>query len=153
MDKAGPVVKQEDRLPLIKVVGTSGSGKSTLVAGLRRLGYRARPVSQEHSDVPDLWQQFDRPFVLICLYADLAAQCRRRPGGAASQETARREDHRLANARQAADLRIDTSSLTPEQVLKLALVYLRHIRVAHTDSPLSPVPLTGSATLSAPQQG
>lgn len=152
MPNSRPAAAPEDRLPLIKVVGTSGSGKSTLVAELRRLGYRARPVSQEHSDVPDLWQQFGRPFVLIYLYSDLAAQCRRRPGAAADHETARREDHRLAGARQAADLRIDTSNLTPEEVVKLAVVYLQHIRVAHADSPLGPVPLTGSATLSAPQQ-
>lgn len=151
METTRPAAKQEDRLPLIKVVGASGSGKSTLVAGLRKLGYRARPVSQEHSDVPDLWQQFDRPFVVIYLYCDLATQRRRRPGSAVSPDTARIEEHRLAAARQAADLRIDSSSLTPEEVLKLAVVYLQHIRVAHAESPLGPVPLTGSASRSAPK--
>lgn len=151
MEKASATALEE-RLPLIKVVGTSGSGKSTLVAGLRRLGYRARPVSQEHSDIPDLWQQFDRPFVVIYLYADLAAQRQRRPGTAINHDTARREEHRLAAARQAADLRIDTSSLRPDEVLTLAIVYLQHIKVAHSASPLGPIPLTGSATLSAPRQ-
>ncbi len=106
--------KSDDLLPLIKVVGTSGSGKSTLVAGLRNRGYNARPVSQEHSDVPDLWQQFDRPFVLIYLYADLAAQQARRPGSGSGEESFRQEQRRLSYARRAADLRVDTSALTSE---------------------------------------
>ena len=143
-------VTQEQRLPLIKVLGTSGSGKSTLVTGLRRLGYNTRPVSQEHSDVPDLWQQFDRPYVVIYLYAGLAAQQARRPGNSSTPESMRQEEHRLAHARHAADLRIDTSNLTSEEVLKLAVVYLQHVRVAHADHPLGPIPLTGSATRSAP---
>ena len=52
-------------LPLIKVVGISASGKSTLVKALRQRGYRARPVSQEHSNVPSLWQQFEEPEIDI----------------------------------------------------------------------------------------
>ena len=67
------------RLPLNKVVGVSASGKSTLVAGLRQAGYYARPVSQEHSHLPDLWQQFDRGRVLIYLDNDLESQRQRRP--------------------------------------------------------------------------
>jgi len=143
--------KSDELLPLIKVVGTSGSGKSTLVAGLRKRGYNARPVSQEHSDVPDLWQQFDRPFVLIYLHADLAAQQARRPGSASGEESFRQEQRRLAHARRAADLRIDTSALTVQNVLELAAIFLDHVRVRHADHPLGPIPLTGSATLSAPQ--
>src|SRR4051794_16737319 len=65
-------------LPIIKVVGISGSGKSTLVAALRAQGYDARPVSQEHSQVPNLWQQFERSTYLIYLYASLEVQQRRR---------------------------------------------------------------------------
>src|SRR5262245_17548395 len=65
-------------LPIIKVVGISGSGKSTLVRGLRAAGYDARPVSQEHSNVPTLWQQFERTTYLIYLYTSLGAQQRRR---------------------------------------------------------------------------
>jgi predicted ATPase len=143
--------KKDNRLPLIKVVGTSGSGKSTLVAGLRKLGFNARPVSQEHSDVPDLWQQFDRPFILIYLHADLAAQQARRPGSAAAEESFRQERRRLAHARRAADLRIDTSALTAKDVLELAVIFLDHVRVTHADHPLGPIPLTGSATRSAPE--
>ncbi len=68
-----------NKLPVIKVVGVSASGKSTLVKGLRAAGYDARPVSQEHSNVPDLWKQFDFPKVLIYLDVTLAMQEKRRP--------------------------------------------------------------------------
>ncbi len=134
----------EEKLPLIKVVGMSASGKSTLVQGLRAAGYRARPVSQEHSNIPDLWHQFDRPFVLIYLHVDLAGQRRRRPDVSWSREAWHLEWERLAHARSHADLRIDTGDLTPDQVLEIALRFLRRLGVAHADHPLPPVPATGS---------
>ena len=67
-----------EKPPLIKVVGVSASGKSTLVTSLREVGF-ARPVSQEHSDVAELWKQFGFPRVLIFLDNDLAGQRGRRP--------------------------------------------------------------------------
>jgi len=132
-------------LPLIKVVGASGSGKSTLVSGLRRAGYNARPVSQEHSNIPDLWQQFDRPAVLIFLDVDIESQRRRRPDVTWTDEALFTERQRLAHARDHADLRINTSALSPERVLALVLAYLRHARIRHADHPLEPVPATGGA--------
>ena len=129
--------------PLIKIVGISGSGKSTLVHGLRRAGYNARPVSQEHSGIPDLWAQFDRPHVLIYLYVDLAGQTSRRPDIGGTAQAHAEEETRLAHARQHADLRIDTSQLTPDAVCGVALAYLRHRRVAHAPGPLPPLPRTG----------
>jgi hypothetical protein len=139
-----------DRLPLVKVVGLSGSGKSTLVQGLRRAGYAARPVSQEHSSVPDLWRQFDRPAVLIHLGLNLAEQMRRRPDVVWTAEALAIEELRLAHAREHADLRIDTSALTAGQVLALALAYLRRRGLAHSPAPLPPLPATGSAERTAP---
>jgi RNase adaptor protein for sRNA GlmZ degradation len=134
-----------DNLPLIKVVGVSGSGKSTLVAGLRRAGYNARPVSQEHSNVPELWQQFDYPAVLIFLLGDLPSQRRRRPDVTWTAAALAEEYRRLAHARDHADLKIDTSGLSGESVLSLAVAYLRHLQVAHADGALAPLPATGSA--------
>ncbi len=140
-------------LPLIKVLGVSGGGKSTLVAGLRKLGYNARPVSQEHSDVANLWQQFEPAYVVIYLYADLAAQKARRPDNPPTRASRRQEEQRLASARQAAGLRVDTSNLGAAEVLKLAVVYLDHIHAPRADHALGPIQLTGSATHSAPQDG
>ena len=132
-------------LPVVKVVGTSASGKSTLVTCLRAHGYDARPVSQEHSEVPDLWQRFDRPYALIFLSADLRTQQKRRPDQAWTYSELVRERMRLANAREAADVRIDTSELNPERVCEIALTYLRQIGVGFTTEPLPPVRATGSA--------
>jgi hypothetical protein len=142
---------EPDRYPLIKVVGISGSGKSTLVHRLRQRGYNTRPVSQEHSGIPDLWAQFDRPQVLIYLFVDLAGQVSRRPDIGWTAEARAEEETRLAHARIHADLRIDTSQLTPDAVFGLALAYLRHRRVAYAPGPLPALPRTGgSAAPTAP---
>jgi hypothetical protein len=138
-------VRATTPLPVIKVAGVSGSGKSTLVHGLRQNGYNARPISQEHSNVPDLWQQFDHPDVLIVLWVDLASQRVRRPDVTWTIEALAEEGQRLAHARDHANLKIDTSGLAPEDVLKLALAFLRHRRVAHAPGPLGDLPATGSA--------
>ena len=137
-------------LPILKVVGTSASGKSTLVACLRRLGYDARPVSQEHSEVPDLWQRFDKPYVLIFLQASLAAQRARRPGQQRDYSELVREQTRLANARDAADLRVDTSALDAKQVCEVVVTFLDKIGVKHADEPLAPVRATGSSKPTSP---
>lgn len=138
-------LQEPDSYPLIKVVGISASGKSTLVHALRQLGYRARPVSQEHSNVPHLWAQFDRPAVLIYLHADIAAQRQRRPHLDWTPNAHAEEEARLANARDHADLRIDTSTLTPGEVLEIALALLKHRRVAHAPHPLPDLPRTGGS--------
>jgi RNase adaptor protein for sRNA GlmZ degradation len=136
-----PVVKP---LPIIKVVGISGSGKSTLVRALRADGYDARPVSQEHSNVPTLWQQFDRPTYLIYLSASLEVQQSRRQDVTWSEAAHQEEVRRLAHAREHADLRIDTGSLTPEGVHKVVRSFLTRRRVRHADRALEPVQATGS---------
>lgn len=133
------------QLPVIKVVGISGSGKSTLVKCLRFRGFDARPVSQEHSDVPDLWQRFDHPFALIYLSVSLAEQTNRRPTQTWTYTDLAREQMRLANAREAADLRVDTSNLNPEQVCEVVVAYLNRIGIEHGPGPLPPVRPTGSA--------
>jgi hypothetical protein len=132
-------------LPIIKVVGISGSGKSTLVRGLRAAGYDARPVSQEHSHVPNLWQQFDRPAFLIYLHANLEDQRARRPDVTWTALAHQEEVQRLRHAREHADLRIDTGNLTPNGVLQIALRFLTSKRVRHAAQPLDPLPATGSA--------
>ena len=132
-------------LSVIKVVGLSAGGKSTLVAGLRRAGYDARAVSQEHSSVPDLWRQFDPPAALIYLGVTLDTQRRRRPDITWSQATHDDERARLADARAHADLHIDTSGLDPAQVLDVALRFLRGLRLHKADYPLAPRPTTGGS--------
>lgn len=135
----------DDNFPLIKVVGVSASGKSTLVQGLRARGYNARPVSQEHSSVPDLWQQFDKPRLLIFLDVTLDEQRRRRPDVSWSRGWHFTELNRLHHARSHADLQINTSGILPDGVLDIALVFLRHQQIDHADAPLPPLGATGTA--------
>lgn len=133
-------------LPIIKVVGISGSGKSTLVRALRTSGYDARPVSQEHSHVPDLWQQFDLPAYLIYLNASLEEQRARRQDVTWSAAAHQEEVRRLTHARDHADLRIDTAGLTPSGVQQVALSFLVRQRVRHADHPLEALPSTGGSS-------
>jgi RNase adaptor protein for sRNA GlmZ degradation len=132
-------------LPLIKVVGVSGSGKSTLVRGLREAGYDARPVSQEHSHIADLWQQFDPPRILLYLEADLACQQHRRPDVAWTAEHLQEERIRLAHAFEHADLALNTARLDAPTLLKIVQAFLAARQVRRHNQPLPPLPATGSS--------
>jgi len=136
---------------IIKVVGLSAGGKSTLVRRLRQAGYDARPVSQEHSNVPALWQQFDQTAVLIYLDIDLETQRSRRPDVTWDEATLLTERKRLAHAYEHADLKINTAGLAAEDVLKVALAFLQNQRIRHADEPLPPLASTGSALVPAPE--
>ena len=129
---------------LVKIVGVSAAGKSTLVAGLRRLGFNARPVAQEHSQVPDMWQQIRPPRLLVFLDADLPAQGARRPDVSWNEPWRRTELQRLEHARGHADLVIDTSILTPKNVLEQAVDFLRKRKVQPAPGPLPELPRSGS---------
>ena len=131
-------------LDLVKIVGVSAAGKSTLVAGLRELGYNARPAAQEHSQVPDMWQRIRPPNWLIFLDADLTAQGERRPDVSWNEPWRRTELNRLAHARSHADLVIDTSFLTPINVLNQAVDFLRVSSAQAAPGPLTALPRTGS---------
>ena len=134
-------------LDLVKIVGVSAAGKSTLVASLRRLGYNARPVAQEHSQVPDMWKRIRPPNWLIFLDADLTAQGERRPDVSWDEPWRRTELERLAHARLHANLVIDTSLLSAEKVLKQAVDFLRLSSVKAACGPLAELPRTGSVWL------
>ncbi len=138
-------------LSLIKVVGISASGKSTLVKNLRRAGYNARPVSQEHSHVPSLWQQFDRASVLIYLEIDLEGQRQRRPDVTWDPAALLSEQERLTHAREHADLKINTTNAEQATVLKVALAFLENQRIRHANQPLPPIAATGSALVPPPE--
>ena len=128
---------------LVKVAGVSAAGKTTLVAALRQLGYNARPVAQEHSEVPDMWQRIRPPQWLLFLDADLPAQGARRPDVNWSEPWRRTELERLKHARGHADLLIDTSSLTANGVLRQAVRFLCLNGVRPAPAPLAELPRTG----------
>ena len=112
----------------IKVVGPCASGKSVLAAALRELGYDAHSAAQDHSYVPDMWQQLNPPDLLIYLDVTLqVAHQRGRTGTGWDQAYLDEQHHRLRHARTYCDLYLATDGLSREQVLAQVLGYLQQV--------------------------
>jgi GTPase SAR1 family protein len=111
----------------IAVVGACASGKSTLVDALRRAGYEARHVAQEHSYVPSMWQRITRPDVLIYLDVDYDTILTRRPNFNFQPADLDQQNFRLAHARENCDLYLDTTGLTTAEVRDKSLDFLRGV--------------------------
>ncbi len=109
--------------PTIGVVGVCGSGKTELARRLRARGYVVRHIAQEHSYAPKMWQRRGRPDALIYLHVSFPITMQRKSfhwNESEYQEQLRR----LADARQHADLTINTDHLTPEEVAAAALDFI-----------------------------
>ena len=106
----------------IVVVGPCASGKTTLVARLQQLGLDARNVAQEHSGIKTFWRK-NRPDVLVMLEASLPVIRRRRsvPWG---EERLVVQRERLKDAREHADLFIQTDPLSREEVAERVLQFI-----------------------------
>jgi thymidylate kinase len=114
---------EDSRRLRVAVVGPCTSGKSTLTAALLALGYDARQPAQEHSYVPDMWQRLVKPDVLV--YLDVSYEAaRQRRKISWGPERLDKQAGRLAHARQHANLYIDTSSLTADQVQARVIDFL-----------------------------
>lgn len=107
----------------VAVVGHCASGKSTLVTNLRRHGYDANAVAQEHSGIPWLWRHSE-PDVLIYLDVPLET-VRERRGAEWPQTVYDAQETRLAEARAHADLVLDTSKESARAVTAHSLTFLR----------------------------
>ena len=105
----------------VAVVGPCASGKSTLVSALRDAGYDARHVAQDHSFVSDMWRRVSQPDILIYLDVTYEAIKRRRPKTTYRPADLIEQEKRLAHARENCDFLIDTTPLTPSEVLQAAL--------------------------------
>ena len=109
---------------LIGVVGPCGSGKSTLITGLEAHGYRCRHIAQEHSYVQAMWQIITKPDLLIYLHSSFENSTNRRRLNW-QEEDYIEQLRRLTHARQHADKIIHTDNATPNQVLQIALDFLK----------------------------
>jgi deoxyadenosine/deoxycytidine kinase len=109
---------------LIGIVGPCGAGKSTLEEGLKREGYRARAVVQEHSYVPDMWQRLTKPDLLVFLQASHSVCAARRHFSWTEAEW-QEQQHRLRHARAHADFYLDTDALDSQQVKAEVVQFLR----------------------------
>lgn len=104
----------------VAVLGVCGAGKTTLAGSLRAHGYDARQIGQEHSGVRRLWRRRFDPDLLVYLDASPEA-VRRRLGSLPYGDTYTHQRARLELARREANVRVDTSALTPEEVLRQVL--------------------------------
>ena len=105
---------------LIGVVGVCASGKSTLIKGLNARGYNCRHIAQEHSYVQDMWQRITRPDVLIYLAVSYEkASIRKKLNWTMAEYEIQLS--RLKHAREHAEIIIDTDSLTPDELINIAI--------------------------------
>jgi cytidylate kinase len=108
----------------IGIVGPCSAGKSTLVKGLKGRGYpNVRPISQEHSYVPYMWQRITNPDVLIYLDVSYENAQKRRWLNWTAGEFAE-QLRRLEHARQHAHLYVDTNPLSVGEVLDEVVRFL-----------------------------
>jgi ABC-type cobalamin/Fe3+-siderophores transport system ATPase subunit len=124
-----PVNIHETKADLLGIVGPCSAGKSTLIGKLHELGYICRHIAQEHSYVPDMWQQLVNPAALIYLDVSYKVSMQRRPMNLNLAEF-NEQKNRLSHAFQNADLCIFTDEMTPVQVLDKVTEFLddNHIR-------------------------
>jgi broad-specificity NMP kinase len=99
----------------IGVTGTCGSGKSELVTRLKERGYNVRHIAQEHSYAPRMWRQISNPDLLIFLEVSYAVTLKRIRFKWTEEEYLE-QLHRLRDAREHANIRINSDSHSPTEI-------------------------------------
>jgi deoxyadenosine/deoxycytidine kinase len=118
----------------IGVVGPCAAGKTTLIVALKKFGFRAHHIAQEHSYVADMWLRISKPDILIYLDVSFKNSMLRRHMNWEEADFLE-QVHRLQHARRHASLYIDSNNLTPDEVLQKTLSFL----AAHEPKSGSPV--------------
>lgn len=108
----------------VAVVGCCASGKSSVVAALRQSGTNAWSVAQEHSAIAELWRHLS-PDRLVYLDVSLETLRRRRNNDRWPSWIYDVQHERLTNARQHADVVIQTDALTVDQIVEIIRRELR----------------------------
>lgn len=104
----------------VAVVGYCASGKTSVVAGLRDRGVDAWAVAQEHSGIQELWRHLN-PDRLVFLDVSLATLRQRRNDDRWPAWIYDVQHERLADARDHADVWVETDTLTLDQVVNVVL--------------------------------
>ncbi|MCA0351763.1 MAG: hypothetical protein LCH85_07175 [Chloroflexi bacterium] len=108
----------------VVIVGPCAAGKSTLRQGLETHGIQARVIAQEHSGIRGLWRKHQANY-LIYLDVDLPAVHERgRPSFPAWLHN--QQQQRLQEARAAADIYLDTTKHSINDVLNRVLSTINH---------------------------
>ena len=96
---------------------------------MRRNGWKARAIAQEHSYVPYMWRKITNPDILIYLDASYPSTIQRRKLNWTEAEY-QIELERLAHARQHADITIQTDNLDLAGVARTAVRELERLLAA-----------------------
>ena len=107
----------------IAVVGVCAAGKTTLVQGLKDAGFDAYNVAQEHSCIRAFWNKH-KPDVLVMIDATLPAIKKRRRVSW-TEERLVVQHERLRDAREHADLYVQTDDLSASEVWEKVIAFLR----------------------------
>jgi deoxyadenosine/deoxycytidine kinase len=107
----------------IGIVGPCAAGKTTLANNLAKLGFDARAIGQEHSQVQTMWRQMTHPDILIYLEASLQTICARL-NVVWEQNYLDEQNRRLGDARAHADFTLATDGLEREEVLVCVVDFL-----------------------------
>lgn len=110
---------------VIGIVGPCAAGKTTLIKKLSDLGISAKHIAQEHSFVPAMWELLTSPDILIFLDVSFEESMRRRKQDWDLKDY-QEQHHRLRHARQNAALYLDTTNLSPENVLSQVLQFIEN---------------------------
>ncbi len=110
-------MRETDKRLIIGLVGPCKSGKTVLKRGLTARGYAVKHIAQEHSFVPEMWQKIAKPDVLVFLDVSFPVTLQR-SSLHWHQSEYEEQLRRLTHAREHAHIYIDTSPLTPQQVLE-----------------------------------
>lgn len=115
----------KDKPLIVGVVGPCGSGKSTLISTMRQalVPYRIYHIAQEHSYVMTMWQRLVHPDILIFLDASFEVTIQRKNLDW-TQEDYQEQHRRLSNARENANLYIQTDHLTSQEVMQQVIQFL-----------------------------
>ncbi len=118
----------------ICVAGVCTAGKTTLVNTLRKLGYQAYHVAQEHSYVARMWA-LRRPDFLVVLDCSYETSLKRRavPWGVAYMEEQRR---RLEDARVHCDLYLNTDDMGPGEVVDAVVAAVHKAQIGGSMMPI-----------------
>lgn len=108
---------------LVAIVGVCASGKTTLVKGLREAGIDAYNVAQEHSCIKKFWNR-KKPDLLVMIDATLSAIKKRR-FVTWDEKRLEIQHERLRDARENANLYIQTDELSREEVLQTIITFIR----------------------------